>query len=91
MVGFPPSDVMDDGKYFKVFNENLTVSTALVVKEQNVTVNVVGQKIQKVNKWIWIRIETNKMIQKQIMDKIQQPNRNDAGETRRIYYIHSTY
>ena len=39
--------------------------------------NVVGQKIKKMNKWINIKIQKNKMIQKEIMNKIQRPNRNE--------------
>ena len=50
---------------------------------------VVGQKIEKMNKWIRIKIQKNEMIQKEIMNEMQRPNRNDTGATSGICYIHN--
>ena len=62
----------------------MRVNSAMVLKEPRVAGNVVGQKIQNMNKSISIKIENDEAFQKEVFYNMQQPTRNHQGRRVRI-------
>ena len=59
---------------------------AMVLKEQNIAVDVVGEKNKDVNKSISIKIENNKTDQKEFVNKIQQATGTFANDRQNMLY-----